>query len=124
MKNPNPTAAIPGRARPYCLLLALMAITTVSCAMRGNRGVAAMGKNGTLAANLKMFGVAGKEGVLYSDHEVVLFQHEGPGCLTHMFQKGLRLLWRNGEEKEGKVYGSPGTPQPSQMTSYVWLYEW
>ena len=38
-----------------------------------------------------------------------------------IFQKGLRLAWRNGEEKDGKAYGSP---QQSQMTSYVWLYEW
>jgi hypothetical protein len=38
-----------------------------------------------------------------------------------VFQKGLRLVWRNGEEKDGKPYGSP---QRSQMTSYVWLYEW
>jgi len=33
----------------------------------------------------------------------------------------LRLVWRNGEEKDGVPYGSP---QHSQMTSYVWLYEW
>jgi hypothetical protein len=40
-----------------------------------------------------------------------------------IFQKGLRLAWRNGEEKNGKAFGD-GSPQPSQMTSYVWLYEW
>jgi len=38
-----------------------------------------------------------------------------------IFQKGLRLAWRNGEEKDGKPYG---TPQRSRATSYVWLYEW
>ena len=38
-----------------------------------------------------------------------------------IFQKGIRLTWRNGEEKGGKPYG---TPQPSRATSYVWLYEW
>jgi hypothetical protein len=38
-----------------------------------------------------------------------------------IYQKGLRLVWRNGEEKDGKAYGSP---QRSQVTSYVWLYEW
>jgi hypothetical protein len=38
-----------------------------------------------------------------------------------IFQKGIRLTWRNGEEKDGKPYG---TPQRSRATSYVWLYEW
>ena len=38
-----------------------------------------------------------------------------------IFQKGIRLAWRNGEEKDGKSYGSP---QHSRATSYVWLYEW
>ena len=37
------------------------------------------------------------------------------------FQNGLRLVWRNGEETNGKPLGSP---QPSVMTSYVWTYEW
>jgi D-arabinan exo alpha-(1,3)/(1,5)-arabinofuranosidase (non-reducing end) len=40
-----------------------------------------------------------------------------------LFQKGLRLLWRNGEAKDGKVYG-PAPPLRSQVTSYVWVYEW
>lgn len=88
MKNLNPTVARPWRARPYCLTLVLMAMTPVGCAMRGNRGAAAMGQNGALATNLTTFGTAGKEGVLYPDHEVVLFQHEGPGCLTHMWFGG------------------------------------
>lgn len=38
-----------------------------------------------------------------------------------IFQKGFRLAWRNGEEKDGKPYGSP---QHSRASSYVWLYEW
>ncbi len=39
-----------------------------------------------------------------------------------IFQKGWRLEWRNGEvQPDGKPYGSP---QPSQMTSYAWFYEW
>jgi len=38
-----------------------------------------------------------------------------------IFQKGFRLAWRNGEEKDGKPYGAP---QRSRATSYVWLYEW
>jgi len=38
-----------------------------------------------------------------------------------IFQKGIRLAWRNGEEKDGKPYG---TPQHGRATSYVWLYEW
>jgi hypothetical protein len=40
-----------------------------------------------------------------------------------LFQRGLRLLWRNGEEKDGKVYGGV-PPQQSLVTSYVWIYEW
>jgi hypothetical protein len=39
------------------------------------------------------------------------------------FQRGLRLLWRNGEEKDGKIYGD-APPQQSHVTSYVWIYEW
>lgn len=38
-----------------------------------------------------------------------------------IFQKAWRLVWRNGEEKSGKSYGSP---QSSRLTSYVWFYEW
>ena len=38
-----------------------------------------------------------------------------------LFEKGLRLAWRNGEEKNGKPYAPP---HKSQVTSYVWLYEW
>lgn len=37
-----------------------------------------------------------------------------------VFQQGWRLVWRNGEEKNGKIYGAAGT---SQMTSYAWVYE-
>jgi hypothetical protein len=66
----------------------LMAITSVSCAVRSNRGVATISDNRAWAANLKTFGTAGKEGVLYPDHEVVLFQREGPGCMTHMWFGG------------------------------------
>jgi hypothetical protein len=39
------------------------------------------------------------------------------------FHEGFRLTWRNGEEKGGKVYG-PVAPDRSQVTSYVWIYEW
>lgn len=39
------------------------------------------------------------------------------------FGKGFRLVWRNGEEKDGKVYGD-APPQESHVTSYTWLYEW
>jgi len=38
-----------------------------------------------------------------------------------IFQKGFRLSWRNGEEKDGKTFGNP---QRSRVTSYVWFYEW
>jgi hypothetical protein len=40
-----------------------------------------------------------------------------------LFQNGLRLVWRNGEEKDGKVYGD-APPHQSRVTSYLWLYEW
>jgi hypothetical protein len=39
------------------------------------------------------------------------------------FQRGFRLVWRNGEKKDGKVYGD-APPLPTQATSYVWIYEW
>lgn len=39
------------------------------------------------------------------------------------FQKGLRLVWRNGEEKDGKFFG-PAPPEPSHTISYAWFYEW
>lgn len=38
-----------------------------------------------------------------------------------IFQKGLRLVWRNGEELDGHRFGDP---QASEVTSYVWVYEW
>ena len=39
------------------------------------------------------------------------------------FQKGLRLAWRNGEEKDGKFFGD-APPKPSHVISYAWIYEW
>ena len=38
-----------------------------------------------------------------------------------IFQNGFRLAWRNGEEKNGRPNAPP---HKSQVTSYVWLYEW
>jgi hypothetical protein len=101
MKNQDPTAAKPGKARFYFLPLVLMAITSVGCATRSNRSVEAIGENRTFATNPKTFGTAGKEGVLYPDHEVVLFQHEGPGCLTHMWFGGD---WPGYERTEIRFY--------------------
>jgi hypothetical protein len=37
------------------------------------------------------------------------------------FAGGLRLVWRNGEERHGHRYGDP---QPTTLTAYVWTYEW
>jgi hypothetical protein len=37
------------------------------------------------------------------------------------FQRGLRLVWRNGEELGGHKFGDP---KPTTLTSYVWAYEW
>jgi hypothetical protein len=37
------------------------------------------------------------------------------------FQHGLRLVWRNGEELGAHRFGNP---QPTSITSYVWVYEW
>ncbi len=85
MKNQNPMSPKPARVRYYSLTLLLMVITFCSCSVRINRGVPA---TGAFAPNLTTFGTAGKEGVLYPDHEVVLFQHDGPGCLTHMWFGG------------------------------------
>ncbi len=42
---------------------------------------------------------------------------EDPLPFTH----GLRLLWRNGEERNGHRFGDP---QPTTITTYVWTYEW
>ena len=39
-----------------------------------------------------------------------------------LFQKGIRLVWRNGEAKPDL---SPyGDPRKSELKSYVWTYEW
>jgi len=39
-----------------------------------------------------------------------------------LFQKGMRLVWRNGEAKpDGTPYGDP---KQSELKSYVWAYEW
>jgi hypothetical protein len=37
------------------------------------------------------------------------------------FARGLRLVWRNGEQLEGHRFGDP---KPTTLTSYVWTYEW
>jgi hypothetical protein len=41
-----------------------------------------------------------------------------------LFQKGLRLTIRNGEESEGKVYGPEPGPKDTEFTTYAWVYEW
>lgn len=39
-----------------------------------------------------------------------------------LFQKGIRLVWLNGEAKpDGSPYGDP---RKSELKSYVWTYEW
>jgi len=38
-----------------------------------------------------------------------------------VFQKKFRLLWRNGEEMGGHVFGSP---KETTLTTYVWIYVW
>lgn len=88
MKNQHLTAAKRARARFYYVPIVLMGLVSVSCASKSIRGVEAIGENGTFATNLKTFGTAGKAGVLYPDHEAVLFQHEGSGCLTFMWFGG------------------------------------
>jgi len=37
------------------------------------------------------------------------------------FQEGLRLVWRDGEQREGRTFGDP---KATTLTSYVWTYEW
>jgi hypothetical protein len=37
------------------------------------------------------------------------------------FTGGLRLAWRNGEERHGHRFGDP---RPTTLTTYVWTYEW
>lgn len=100
MKNQIPAPAIRRWARFCCLPLVLMAISSVGCAMRGHRG-AAVGASATFAPNLKTFGAAGKEGLLYADHEAVLFEHAGPGCLTHMWFGGS---WPGYDRTEIRFY--------------------
>ncbi len=65
-----------------------MAITLAICPARGVSKDAAYADNPISATGLKTFGTAGKEGILYPDHEVVLLQHQGAGCLTHMWFGG------------------------------------
>ena len=100
MKNQIPAPAIRRWARFCCLPLVLMAISSVGCAMRGHRG-AAVGASATFAPNLKTFGAAGKEGLLYADHEAVLFEHAGPACLTHMWFGGS---WPGYDRTEIRFY--------------------
>jgi hypothetical protein len=55
------------------------------------------------------------------------WRHEFSGYRFHaedpvVFQDSLRLAWRNGEAREnGEPYGKP---RPSELYSYVWVYEW
>jgi Protein of unknown function (DUF2961) len=102
MESLNPTPGQPKGARFCCLIFALMAIATVNYWIRSNQNFAAIANDGTTdATNLKTFGTAGKEGVLYPDHEVVLLQHEGRGCLTFMWFGGD---WPGYERTRIRVY--------------------
>jgi hypothetical protein len=40
------------------------------------------------------------------------------------FDGGLRLTVRAGEEFNGKVFGPEAGPRDTELTTYVWLYEW
>ena len=97
MKNQKLTPGMDRGKRNRYLIFALLAITSASCAVRSNRAAA----KPTFAPNLITFGTAGKEGVLYPDHEVVLFEREGPGCLTHMWFGGS---WPGYDRTEIRFY--------------------
>ena len=63
----------------------VVAVAILVWPSRVSRGPLRKGESTLSGAILKTFGTAGKEGLLYPDREVVLFQHEGAGCLTHMW---------------------------------------
>ena len=62
----------------------VVALASLIWASRVSGSPLRKGESTLSAAILKTFGTAGKEGLLYPDREVVLFQHEGVGCLTQM----------------------------------------
>lgn len=41
-----------------------------------------------------------------------------------LFDDGIRLACRCGEQREGKVFGTTGNPKLTIYTTYAWIYEW
>jgi hypothetical protein len=80
------TAALVCRSRFRSLFVALVMSAALVACVSGTPGNAA--EQDVSVDGLKTFGTAGKEGTLYPDHEVELFQHNGDGCLTHMWFGG------------------------------------
>lgn len=83
MRNQCTNAAKTRRNLP--LVLPLAAIILLAGA---SRGLGSGGERDVSANDVKTFGTAGKEGMLYPDHEAELFQYNGTGCLTHMWFGG------------------------------------
>jgi D-arabinan exo alpha-(1,3)/(1,5)-arabinofuranosidase (non-reducing end) len=88
MKSQNPAFAKVKRARMDCLVVILTALTLSGCSTAKARSAGPTGEAGTDARNLETFGTAGKAEKLYPNREVVLFDHKGAGCLTHMWFGG------------------------------------
>jgi len=89
MKNPTLAGEKANTGRTLCWgIVFLAAVACFSCPWKGSAGALDDNPNAVSVAGLETFGTAGKEGTLYPDHEVVLFQHEGAGCLTQMWVGG------------------------------------
>jgi hypothetical protein len=89
MKDSTLTASKAKGRLPYLrVMVFIAAVTSLSCPLKGSGSQLAGDQSAQTVAKLETFGTAGKEGMLYPDREVALFQHEGAGCLTQMWFGG------------------------------------
>ncbi len=89
MKSPNLAGTKNSRRLAFCWGIALiLAATSLGCRSKNSGSVLDSHESALSVAGLETFGTAGKEGMLYPDREVVLFQHDGSGCLTQMWVGG------------------------------------
>jgi hypothetical protein len=78
------------KTRLHCFwaIVLIAAVTFLSCPSKGFGSALANHESALSVAELETFGAVGRQGLLYSNRKVVLFQHEGVGCLTHMWFGG------------------------------------
>ena len=101
---------------PILYIAMLSGMSLAGCGSNSSQTVEKAERPEMSAENLTTFGAAGKEGMLYPDHEVELFRHEGAGCITHMWFGGD---WPGYDQTRIRVYVDGETSPSIDMELFL-----